>query len=103
MRWIRCCEKTTAARRDSLRRGGIHLLLLALLCGSAICQETTLHSQSNVVVIPALVKSAQGEALYGLTAKDFVVEDTVRSAGSAAPAKMAFVRRTQLQPGSSVA
>ena len=75
MRWIRCCAKTTAARRDSLRRGGIHLLLLALLCGGAVCQETTLHSQSNVVVIPALVKSAQGEAVYGLTAKDFVVED----------------------------
>jgi VWFA-related protein len=28
-----------------------------------------------VVVIPALVKSAQGEVVYGLAAKDFVVED----------------------------
>ena len=42
--------------------------------GSALCQET-IHSQSNVVVIPALVKSGQGEVVYGLGAKDFVVED----------------------------
>jgi hypothetical protein len=64
-----------AARRARLRRAGIYLLLCALLTGGAVCQETTLHSQSNVVVIPALVKSAQGEVMYGLAAKDFVVED----------------------------
>ena len=74
MRWTKCWART--ARRDSLGRGGIHLLLLlALLTGGALSQETTFHSQSNVVVIPALVKSAQGEAVYGLGAKDFVVED----------------------------
>ena len=56
-------------------RAGIHLLFCALLTGGAVCQETTLHSQSNVVVIPALVKSAQGEIVYGLGTKDFVVED----------------------------
>ena len=77
MRWMKCCTKTPIARQDSLRRAGIHLLLflLAPLCGRAVCQETTLHSQSNVVVIPALVKSAQGEIVYGLEAKDFLVED----------------------------
>jgi VWFA-related protein len=74
---MKCCTTTPTARQDSLRRAGVHLLLflLALLCGGAVCQETTLHSQSNVVVIPALVKSAQGEIAYGLEAKDFVVED----------------------------
>ncbi|MFZ0419245.1 MAG: VWA domain-containing protein [Candidatus Sulfotelmatobacter sp.] len=66
---------TRIARRDSLRRAGIHLILLTLLTGSALSQETILRSQSNVVVVPALVKSAQGEAVYGLEAKDFVVED----------------------------
>jgi len=77
MRWTKCCTKTPIARQDSLRRAGTHLLLflLAPLCGAAVCQETTLHSQSNVVVIPALVKSAQGGIVYGLEAKDFVVED----------------------------
>ena len=51
------------------------MFLLTLLPGGAVSQETTLHSQSNVVIIPALVKSAQGEVVYGLGAKDFVVED----------------------------
>jgi VWFA-related protein len=64
-----------AARRGRLRRARIYLLFFALLTGGAVCQETTLHSQSNVVVIPALVESAQGEIVYGLAAKDFVVED----------------------------
>jgi len=48
---------------------------LTLLCGGAVSQETTFHSQSNVVVIPALVKSAKGDVVYGLGAKDFVIED----------------------------
>ena len=70
---MKCWVRT--ARRDRLRQAGVHLLLLALLSGSAFSQETTFHSQSNVVVIPALVKSAKGEIVYGLGAKDFLVED----------------------------
>jgi VWFA-related protein len=47
---------------------------LVLSClGTA--QETTFHTESNVVLIPTLVKNAQGRAVYGLQAKDFVVED----------------------------
>src|SRR6267154_1185992 len=75
MHWMKCCAKTRTARRDRLARAGIHLLLFALLTCGAVSQETTLHSQSNVVLIPALVKSAQGEVVYGLGAKDFFVED----------------------------
>lgn len=70
---MKCSART--ARQASLTRAGIHLILFSLLTGSALCQETTLHTQSNVVVIPALVKSVQGEVVYGLEAKDFVVED----------------------------
>jgi VWFA-related protein len=50
-------------------------LVFALLFSGASSQETTFHSQSNVVVIPALVKSVKGEIVYGLGAKDFLVED----------------------------
>jgi len=55
------------------------LLILALL-GSIghsqePAQEPTLRSQSNVVLVPALVKNAQGGIVYGLLAKDFLVED----------------------------
>ena len=51
------------------------LLLLALPFSGASSQETIFHSQSNVVVIPALVKSAKGDIVYGLGARDFLVED----------------------------
>ena len=73
------------ARRDSLRRAGtsffvlllpvLTLLVLTLLGSIALPQETTLRSQSNVVLVPALVKDQQGGIVYGLQAKDFVVED----------------------------
>ncbi len=70
---MKCWAKT--ARRDSLRRAGTSFLVVALLGGVALPQETTLRSQSNVVLIPALVKDQQGGIVYGLQAKDFIVED----------------------------
>ena len=51
------------------------LLLCALLSGTAAAQEPTFTSQSNVVLVPALVKGEDGRAVYGLEAKDFVIED----------------------------
>ena len=70
---MKCWAKT--ARRDSLRRAGTSFLFLALLGGIALPQETTLRSQSNIVLIPALVKDQQNGIVYGLQAKDFIVED----------------------------
>ncbi len=77
------------ARQDNVEPGRIRfvcwcLVFLLALNSGARSQEVppqeslpqeTIHSQSNVVVIPALVKSAKGEVVYGLAAKDFVVED----------------------------
>jgi VWFA-related protein len=72
---------TRSVRQDSL----VRVLLVALLAAAgAPAQDTpaqdsqaqdTIHTQSNVVIVPALVKNAKGEAVYGLGAKDFVVED----------------------------
>jgi VWFA-related protein len=59
----------------SRRRAGAFLLATALLGAVAHPQDTTLRTQSNVVLIPALVKDAQGGTVYGLHAKDFIVED----------------------------
>ena len=70
---MKCWAKT--ARRDKLRRAATSFLVLALLGGIAFPQETTLRSQSNVVLVPALVKDQQGGIVYGLQAKDFIVED----------------------------
>jgi len=80
------------ARRVRLRRSGTSffffdffflrsasfvfvLLLLPLLGGIARPQETTLRSQSNVVLVPTLVKDQEGGIVYGLQANDFIVED----------------------------
>jgi len=46
-----------------------------MLSPEASSQETTLRSQSNVVLIPALVKDQRGGIVYGLAASDFAVED----------------------------
>ena len=74
---MKCWAKT--AKQDSLRAGTsfrvLTLLVVALFGSIALPQETTLRSQSNVVLIPALVKDQQGGIVYGLQAKDFIVED----------------------------
>lgn len=72
MRSTKSCRKN--ARRDNLRRLFCSLLL-ALLSGGALSQETTLRSQANLVLIPALVKDSHGAIVYGLEARNFVVQD----------------------------
>ncbi len=55
----------TTARRASLRRAASFFVFLALL-PSAIPQETTLRSQANVVLIPALLSFAPKNPHPGL-------------------------------------
>jgi VWFA-related protein len=62
-------------KQGRLGRAATYLLFVTLPLGGAVSQEITLHSQSNVVIIPALVKSAKGEVVYGLGPKDFLVQD----------------------------
>ncbi len=73
MRWMKFWSKN--ARRDRLRRCWTIFLAFTLFTGVALPQETTLRSQSNVVLIPALVKDREGGIVYGLQARDFIVED----------------------------
>jgi VWFA-related protein len=65
----------TIAKRCNLQRLRLLLGTFALLGACAISQETTLRSQSNLVLVPTLVKDPQGSIVYGLQSKDFVVED----------------------------
>ena len=46
-----------------------------LAAGAAFAQEPTFRSQSNVVIVPALVRDVTGHPIYGLHASDFVIED----------------------------
>lgn len=71
---MKCLVKI--AKRAELRHTAIpFLLILIALLASALSQETTVRSQANVVLIPALVKDSQGSIVYGLQAKDFIIED----------------------------
>jgi VWFA-related protein len=63
-------------RLDSVSPARFLVAFLSLfLAGPALAQEATIHAQSNVVLVPALVKDARGHAVYGLQAQDFIVED----------------------------
>src|SRR5580765_19769 len=72
MRWTKCWK--TTARQVSLRRTTL-LVFVVVLLTSASAKETTLRSRSNLVLIPTLVKDSGGSIVYGLEAKDFIVED----------------------------
>jgi len=71
MRWTKCW-KTTA--RQASRLGTAFVFISAALI-AASAQETTLRSRSNLVLIPTLVKGSGDSPVYGLGAKDFIVED----------------------------
>lgn len=58
----------------------LHVLALACLlvavAGLAPAQEEpTFRTQSNVVLVPALVRNKGGDVVYDLKASDFIVED----------------------------
>jgi len=61
--------------RAKLGRAVLALLFVAISATGVAAQETTLRSQTTVVLVPALVKDGQGGIVYGLQTKDFVVED----------------------------
>ncbi len=71
---MNCCRKKPA-RQASLRHPAVILLSLTLLLCAAAAQETTLRTQTNVVLVPALVKDSQGQIVYGLQSDDFIIED----------------------------
>ena len=60
----------------SMLRVATGLTALFLLFGAAVGQdEPTFSTQGNLVPVPALVRDASGNAVYGLKAEDFIIED----------------------------
>src|SRR5258708_36393135 len=49
--------------------------VLAVLLAPLASGQETLRTQTNVVLVPALVKDGAGNVVYGLQAKDFIIED----------------------------
>ncbi len=57
-------------------KAGLHIVIFLLVFGPAGAQqEPTFNAQSNLVLVPALVRDANGDVVYGLQAKDFIIED----------------------------
>src|SRR6202790_5290137 len=57
-------------------RVGSQLGILLLLFGGALApQEPSFTSQGNLVPVPTLVRDAAGNAVYGMQAQDFIMED----------------------------
>jgi VWFA-related protein len=49
---------------------------LVLFCQrNTSAQEPTFNTQSNIVIVPALVRDGKGHAIYGLQANDFAIDD----------------------------
>jgi VWFA-related protein len=60
----------------SLFKASLCFAALMLVFGHAAApQEPTFNAQSNVVLVPTLVRDAKGNVVYGLQAKDFIIED----------------------------
>jgi VWFA-related protein len=50
-------------------------VILLLTSVTAAQQDSNLRTQSNVVLVPTLVKDVEGHVVYGLTQTDFVIDD----------------------------
>jgi VWFA-related protein len=54
----------------------LYSLLIVLVFGSALAQEEpTFSSQSNLVLVPTMVRDGKGNIIYGLHAQDFIIDD----------------------------
>ena len=50
-------------------------VFVAVVGLGAVSQEPTFNVQSNVVLVPTLVRDAKGNVVYGLQDSDFLIED----------------------------
>src|SRR5271168_3829405 len=74
--------KTAAAPANFARLLAFFFLAVIPLCAqkdpppaAQQDQAPVFHAQSNVVLVPALVKDGHGKIVYGLQADDFILED----------------------------
>lgn len=58
-----------------LRFGSQPVMLLLLFGGALAQQGPSFTSQGNLVPVPTLVRDAAGNAVYGMQAQDFIIED----------------------------
>jgi VWFA-related protein len=60
----------------NLFKASLGVAMFTVVLGPAAApQEPTFNAQSDVVLVPTLVRDAKGNVVYGLQATDFVIED----------------------------
>ena len=60
----------------NLVKASLGVAMFMVVFGTAAApQEPTFNAQSNVVLVPTLVRDANGNVVFGLQATDFVIED----------------------------
>ena len=64
-----------SGRPGSLPARVVFLAALILSISLAFSQDTTIRSESNLVLVPTLVKDSHDQIVYGLSQEDFIVED----------------------------
>ena len=67
--------KSAIRNRSGKGMSRIAVLLALALAASSSAQEPTFRARSNVVTVPVLVRDEHGQAVYGLNAADFLVQD----------------------------
>jgi VWFA-related protein len=74
---IRTCLRTRVFihQHSSNRLLRACLLILPFVIGTQAQENPHIRVQSNAVLVPTLVKDAQGHLVYGLTQKDFAIDD----------------------------
>ena len=77
VRGTRTCRRASISihRNSSNRFLRPCLVILAFVIGAQAQENPSIRVQSNSVLVPTLVKDAQGHLVYGLTQKDFAIED----------------------------
>lgn len=58
-----------------IRVSRVFVLLVLLIAPAASQELATFRSRTNLVLVPALVRDADGRPIYGLRAQDFVIDD----------------------------
>ena len=56
-------------------KASLHILMFVLLGPATAQQEPTFSSQSNLVLVPTMVRDEKGDIVYALHAQDFIIED----------------------------
>lgn len=72
---MRSTKSCVTIERPVRIRFAFYILLIPLVGSICFSQETTLHSRSNLVLVPTLVKDQHGEIVFGLQSNDFTTED----------------------------